>query len=123
MHSLVKRVCDSHLCVIVGVAKWCAIAIPANQLADGLFSVGCQVQEVYATGLLQWVAIPYVPAGPRYLQGHYPGIPLSHGILLRQTSPERSLVRHMFHHPAAMVDYATATLLASRLALEFGHGQ
>ena len=29
----------------------------------------------------------------------------------------------MFHHPAAMVDYATATLLASRLALEFGHGQ
>eukprot|EP00959_Pyramimonas_sp_CCMP1952_P272762 5702173-Pyramimonas_sp.AAC.1 len=106
---------DEHVCIIICVSKWCALALSVREISNGIFSVVGNVEQVFVTDMLQWVVIPYEVCTPAEL--HAMNVGASSGIAMRQNAPPRSLVRHMLHHKASNVDKATAFLIACSLAL------
>ena len=120
-HSVVRRNIDGNFFIILGVAKWCAIAMPLAEVHDGYYSTrrAQDIQALFTLGLEEFEAVPCIPvAPPRY---HEQGvqIDLVHGIVIKRIGRARSLAKHALFHKACCLDKDTAASIASRNALVF----
>ena len=118
--SLVRRTSDNNFFIILSVTKWCAIAMPIIELADGVYSTrsGLDILCIFVYGFEDFKAVPYIPIAPNLHQGRN-DLDISHGIVFKKIGMERSLAKHAMFHKACCLDNDTLVSIASHYALEF----
>ena len=117
--SVVRRKGDNSFFIILGVAKWCAIAMPLLEVHDGYYSTRSSqdIQPLFILGLEDFESVPCIPVAPSRQHEEGVQIDFAHGIVLKRIGTARSLVRHALFNKACCLDRDTAALIAQYNAL------